>query len=348
MKWNTNLNNILSPKDIKPLFKEEDNYYTVQFWTYGLLSPLKEQIVKYGEEANYSESIDGKVYYYINGEPSQYYIFTNWDKPFLIEPEVYTSEPIKIIAEFAFNGTIEDTWNTIGENAKLGLIDNYGLGARKDATITLNNITYTISLELVAKNFDILATEDSSYNGGTNKASLTFICREVLPINEIMSSSTKPFEGNTWPTSGGYGNTELREKLNSTYYNGLQDDLKNIVKKVIKISDKGYVDNPGLRSTNELVWIPSATELSLDGVSSGELFLQDQSSTGEGYPWFSNNETRMKKDINGVAANYWTRTHRSGLQFRLIDIRPDGTIGSPGSEGLSVRNSAKVLFGICI
>lgn len=348
LKWNTNLNNILSPKDIKPLFEEKDNYYTVQFWTYGLLSPLKEQIVKYGEEANYSESIDGKVYYYINGEPSPYYIFTNWDKSFLIEPEKYTSEPIKIVAEFAFNGIIEDTWNTIGENAKLGLTDNYGLGARKDATITLNNTTYIISLELVAKNFDILATEDSSYNGGTNKASLTFICREVLPIEEIMNNSSKTFEGVNNYTAGGYGNTDLREKLNSTYYDGLQDDLKNIVKEVVKISDKGFIDNPGLRSTNELVWIPSATELSLDGVSSGELFLQDQSSTGEGYSWFSNNETRMKKDTNGTAANYWTRTHRSGLQFRFIDIRPDGTVGSSGSEGLSAARSAKVLFGICI
>ncbi len=348
LKWNTNLNNILSPKDIKPLFEEKDNYYTVQFCTYGILFPLKEQIVKYGEEANYSESIDGKVYYYINGEPSQYYIFTNWDKPFLIEPEEYISEPIKIIAEFAFNGTIGDTWNTIGENAKLGLIDNYGLGARKDATITLNNTTYTISLELVAKNFDVLSVADSSYNGGSNRAALTFICREVLPIDEKMSDSDKTFEGYTGPTAGGYGNTDLREKLNSTYYNGLQDDLKNIVKEVVKISDKGYIDNPGLRSTNELVWIPSATELSLDGVSSGELFLQDQSSTGEGYPWFSNNETRIKKDINGTAAKYWTRTHRSGLQFRLVDIRPDGSIGSAGSEGLSVRNPAKVLFGVCI
>ena len=59
-------------------------------------------------------------------------------------------------------------------------------------------------------------------------------------------------------------------------------------------------------------------------------------------------ETRIKKDINGVIANYWTRTHRSGLTYRLVDIRPDGTLGSSGSEGLSVRRSAKVLFGICI
>ena len=56
----------------------------------------------------------------------------------------------------------------------------------------------------------------------------------------------------------------------------------------------------------------------------------------------------MKKDTNGTAANYWTRTHRSGLAYRFIDIRPDGTIGSTGQEGLSVRRSAKVLFGICI
>ena len=210
------------------------------------------------------------------------------------------------------------------------------------------NTTYTISLELVAKNFDVLSVADSSYNGGSNRAALTFICREVLPIDEKMNDSDKTFEGYTGPTAGGYGNTDLRQKLNSTYYNGLQDDLKNIVKEVVKISDKGYIDNPGLRSTNELIWVPSATELSLDGVSSGELFLQDQSSTGEGYPWFSNNETRIKKDINGTAAKYWTRTHRSGLQFRLVDIRPDGSIGSAGSEGLSVRNPAKVLFGVCI
>lgn len=164
----------------------------------------------------------------------------------------------------------------------------------------MNNTPYIISLELVAKNFDILAITDSSYNGGSNKAALTFICREVLPIEETANNSDKTFEGYTGSTAGGYGSTDLREKLNSIYYNGLQDDLKNIVKEVVKISDKGYINNPGLRSTNELVWIPSATELSLDGISSGELFLQDQSSTGEGYPWFSNNETRIKKDTSGA------------------------------------------------
>lgn len=353
IKWDTNLNNILSPKDIKPLFEEKENYYTVQFWTFGyyvdgVLSPLKEQIVKYGEEVSYSESVDGKVYYYINGEISPYYVFTNWDKDFLIKPEEYTTEPIIITAQFAFNGIIKDSWTMIAENAQAGTIDSYGLGAQKDASITINGLTYTITLELVAKNFDDLATPDDSYNGGTNKAALTFVIKESLPIIEKMNIGDKTFEGETGATAGGYGNTDLRERLNSVYYNGLETDLKNVIKEVIKISDKGYVSNPGLRETNDFIWLLSATELSLDGISSNNLFLEDQSATGENYPWFSNDETRMKKNLNKENINYWTRTHRTGLIYRLINIREDGSIGPSGDVGLSVRSSANVIFGLCI
>lgn len=354
IKWNTNLNNILSPKDIKPLFEERDNYYTVQFWTYGyyvdgVISPLKEQIVKYGEEASYSEGIDGKVYYYINGEISPYYVFTNWDRNFLIEPEEYTDKPIKIMAQFAFNGTITDSWVTIGENAKNGTIDSYGLGARKDASLTLNGTTYTLTFEIVAKNFDNLANTDNSYNGGQGKAALTFICREATPVKEQFNSSPKEYEGQTGYTVGGYGNSDIREKLNSTYYNGLQADLKNIIKEVIKISDKGEIPNRGLRTTNDLVWLLSATELNLDGISLDEsLFLIDQSATGENYPWFSNNDTRMKNDINGNKARYWTRTHRKGLTYRFIDIREDGSVGPLNNTGISASTNLNIIFGFCV
>lgn len=71
--WDAPLTNISAPTDFNPLFLETDNYYTVQFWTVGKYDemgdpvPLKVQVVKYGENASYDESIDGKVYFYING-----------------------------------------------------------------------------------------------------------------------------------------------------------------------------------------------------------------------------------------------------------------------------------------
>ena len=348
IKWDISLDNIQEPKDIKPLFEERDNYYTVQFWTYGLPSPLKEQLVKYGEEASYDVNIDGPVYYYIEGVESEYYSFTDWDRSLTITPKEYTDQPIKIMAQFTFNGTITDSWETIGLNASNGNTDSYGLGARKDASLTLNGITYELTFEIVAKNFDDLATEDNSYNRNSGKAALTFVCREAIPIEEQFNSSKKEYEGEIQYAAGGYGNSDIREKLNSTYYNGLQDDLQKVIKKVIKKSDKGYNSNPGLRETDDFIWILSATELNLDGISSN-LFITGQSSLNkDNYPWFSDNNTRIKKDINENKARYWTRTHVKGYKQRFLDIKEDGSIGPLSNPGTIADSNLNIIFGFCI
>lgn len=354
-KWDKSFNKVEEPLNINPIFIETINTYTVQFWTIGYtvndeLVPLKTQTVSYGGTVSYNEDIDGKVYYYINGEISPYYSFYGWDSPLTITPTAYTEDPIIIKAQFTFTGYIEDSWEQIDANAQAGNIDAYGLGGVKISNVTIDGTTYQLEMELVEKNFDLLVTNSSSYNGGTGKACFTFLAKNIIDITkQINTSTSKEYEGYTSSTAGGYGNSDMRSWLNSTFYNGLDADFRQVIKPVYKIADKGNIPDSGLITTEEKVWLPSATELNLDNLGAyGGLFYLDQSANGENYSWFSNDDTRIKYDKDKVAREYWTRTYSIINPNRFITIKQNGSLYANNESGKTVWSYCSFVIGACV
>ena len=205
-------------------------------------------------------------------------------------------------------------------------------------------------MELVEKNFDLLVTNSSSYNGGTGKACFTFLAKNIIDITkQINTSTSKEYEGYTSSTAGGYGNSDIRSWLNSTFYNGLDADFRQVIKPVYKISDKGNIPGTGLITTEEKVWLPSTTELNLDnlGAYSG-LFYLDQSANGENYSWFSNDDTRIKYDKDKVAREYWTRTYSIINPNRFMTIKHNGSLYVNNESGKTVWNYCSFVIGACV
>lgn len=374
LRWNESLTMISMPLNISPIFQSNDNYYTVQFWSVGKYDengnsiPLKTQTVKYGDKASYDEVVDGKVYYYVNGEPSPYYEFLEWDSSLTITPQYYTADPIEIHAVFTFLGKIEDTWEQIIENAKSSTATRYGLGMVKELEMTIDGTLYTLEMELVALNFDILAQPDPNYRDGAEKATYTFLMKDLYPVKRVFNRSQKTYNGYTSYTAGGYGSSELKSWLEVTVYDLLPEVLRaeGAIKLVNKISDTGYLpnasgsgpdhENQSLRTTTEKLWIPSATELNLDkALTEMPTFLEyaGQSATGGNYPWFSTDDTRIKRNAEKVAQAYWTRSFSvfhgdSGNQYRMIDVRANGSYLQNSDRGQSVFTLDSVTFGFCI
>lgn len=372
--WSESLNNISMPMNISPIFQSIDNYYTVQFWTVGKYDdngnsiPLKTQSVKYGERASYDESVDGKVYYYVNNEPSPYYEFLEWDNSLVITPEEYTEDPIKIHAVFTFLGKIEDSWEQIIENAKSSSATRYGLGTIKELEMTINGTVYTLEMEIVAMDFDTLAQTDVSYRDGATQATYTFLMKGLYPSKQQFNFGNRTYNGYTSYTAGGYGSSNIREWLEGTVFNLLPDVLRadGALKTVVKKSDMGFLPNPenpsspdyensDLRTTEDKLWLPSATELNLDApLAELPNFTKyaGQSATGSNYPWFSTDETRIKEDTEKVAQAYWTRSfavpYMNQNQFRMLDVKDTGSYVKNSNLGQMTTSLDGVAFGFCI
>ena len=352
-EWDKDFTEIVAPVDISPVYTSTLNTYVVQFWTTGYYVngeavPLKTQIVSYGDTASYSETLDGKVYYYVGGEPSPYYTFYEWDSSLTITPEVYTEEPIVIHAVFTFSGTIEDDWATIAANAAAGNVDKYGLGGVKAVEITVNGQTYSVEMELVAKNFDKLAETSADYNSGATNASFTFITKNVMPFKRYMNATSG--------VVGGWEKMTMREWLMTDIYTGMTEDVATIIKSVEKISDYGTVasggdDTRGLNTTQDKLWIPSMTELNMDGINTttDTVYYENQSANGEGYPWFSTDETRIKRDGSKIAQQYWTRTHPRNFTYRMCTIWPNGSyFQNNETSNAMTTTQLSFIFGFCI
>lgn len=352
-EWDKDFTEIVAPVDISPVYTSTLNTYVVQFWTTGYYVngeavPLKTQIVSYGDTASYSETLDGKVYYYVGGEPSPYYTFYEWDSSLTITPEVYTEEPIVIHAVFTFSGTIEDDWATIAANAAAGNVDKYGLGGVKAVEITVNGQTYSVEMELVAKNFDKLTETSADYNSGAANASFTFITKNVMPFKRYMNATSG--------VVGGWEKMTMREWLMTDIYTGMTEDVATIIKSVEKISDYGTVasggdDTRGLNTTQDKLWIPSMTELNMDGINTttDTVYYENQSANGEGYPWFSTDETRIKRDGSKIAQQYWTRTHPRNFTYRMCTIWPNGSyFQNNETSNAMTTTQLSFIFGFCI
>ena len=203
-------------------------------------------------------------------------------------------------------------------------------------------------MELVAKNFDKLAETSADYNSGATNASFTFITKNVMPFKRYMNATSG--------VVGGWEKMTMREWLMTDIYTGMTEDVATIIKSVEKISDYGTVasggdDTRGLNTTQDKLWIPSMTELNMDGINTttDTVYYENQSANGEGYPWFSTDETRIKRDGSKIAQQYWTRTHPRNFTYRMCTIWPNGSyFQNNETSNAMTTTQLSFIFGFCI
>lgn len=192
------------------------------------------------------------------------------------------------------------TWAEIAEISEAGNAASYfALGDTK--TFTCNGKTYTA--EIVGLNLDPLS--DS-----TGKAGISCVITGYYSSTYKYHSSVV-----SWDSSN------LRTYCNGTIYNGIQDDLKAVIKQVVKYSAYKYSSV----STNDYCWVPSAKEAGGSGSYEGSAVK---------YTPFD----QTKRDIN---VNWHLRTVNSNLYHNYVDtsgnIKYETTLGAK-----------YIRFGFCI
>ena len=131
------------------------------------------------------------------------------------------------------------TWAEIKVLAKNNeFLDYYKIGATK----TFVYAGYTYTAEVVGYN---------TYNNGE----LTFITKELLPNQYAMRTSDTNY--------GGWYNSDIRSMLNTTVYNNLPTNLKNVIKPKTLMHEKGDGTYAGMyyAACTDYVWLPTKYEV---------------------------------------------------------------------------------------
>lgn len=341
-----NHNNVIASTVFSPTFTQTRNIYRVIFRSNGVA--LEEQSVPWGETAIFSGQINDIKYYEEEGVISEAYECQGWQESLTIKPENYTSDPIYINALFVFIGDLNDiSWETIVVNAASQTAERYKIGSTKDLTYTYNGESYTVTMELIALNFDLKTSGET--------ATYTFLTKDVAPYKQYAKNPIYNGPGSgVNPTEGGWEKSMLRTHCNTDILDALEETLKNGIKEVEKISDNG-VPLEGtkgvLTTTTDKIWVPSASEFNLDNQNNSN-FTPGQSSQyemvgstrmGKPYPWFSNDSSRIRR-VDGEAVKYLTRTAYTQNTFRNVSIEPSGIY----SNGCNTNEQNYFPFGFCI
>ena len=223
-----------------------------------------------------------------------------------------------------------NSWETIGLVASAGMASQYWtIGDEK--TIALNGTNYTV--QIVGIDHDNLSASDprygTEYNGGTNKAAITFALKECFATTYRMNSS----DTNT----GGWNATEMRTTtLATTFYGYLETALKNVLRTVNKLAAQSGGSSTILTSADKL-WLFS--EIEVFGSASN-------SKAGEGslYGYWSAGNSRIKYR-SGSAAWWWLRSPSSGYSTYFLSVDSNGYVSN--SIGASYAGGS-VAFGFCV
>lgn len=204
--------------------------------------------------------------------------------------------------------TLQDcSWSKIQEFIKAGtLLTHYSLGATK--TLSYGGNTYTMVLARV--------------NDGSSKAeyypnkTADFISKEVTPPVKFHNGSPWP---NTWSASN------MRTWLNSTVYDALPTELKNVIvakKKTTKNTSTGTMSD----TTTDKIWMPTVYELvgSTRVLPTGNTNIQffgDESSYNIQYTSvFNDTNARLRNKVGtSTKSKYWSM---SGYGTNSPSMRP--------------------------
>lgn len=219
--------------------------------------------------------------------------------------------PISDYPRNPYNDTITDSWTEIIAACANGTYaTKYAIGDVKTLDFGTEGVH---GMQIVAFDMDDLA-------GGTGKAHITWICKDILPTTYRINSNRS--------TSGGYGSSAIRTYLSDTILPKLPAEVQAAILEVSKV--QGTYENNAVvqngQTTTEKLWIPSQYEL--NGGSSYE-------STGARYYVVFSSGARRTKYMNGSATAWWLRSVNNGGQFRRA-----------GTEGNIQYDNADAYHGV--
>lgn len=309
------LKNVTTDRIVYIAFNRTIRSYTIRFYNGTTL--LQTLSVNYGSDAIYS----GGAFQKIGVNNPELYEFIGWDP----DPKAITGD-MDCYAQYTFLGYINDDWATIAANVENGTYSTvYSTGKLKELTLTYSDgTTETLDVEIVGFDHDDLAD-------GTGKAAISWIVKEVPTSTHSMNSSVT--------NVGGWDSSAMRSYVGNTIYNALPDEVKSMIKPVIKKTTAGGMSTDIIESVDNL-WIPSIVELNSSYASDDAAYASE----GEPYDVYTDTASLQKcKSDSAVTSNYWTRSAVTTYKYGFWCVYNTGEVSSSGAD-----SSMGVAFGFCI
>lgn len=347
--WDGDFDAITETRNYYSVYTNTTRRYNVYFYLEnGDEEPLQVvENVQYGDKATYTGSTPVKP----NVDNPDEYVFKGWlPAPDYIEGETYCYALFKFtgylfgkLSEESDYGTVDEPnweligtyWTTIGSDVaafKAGTMSQedfeakYMIGGRMIIPIELSDGTSTVAdMEIIGHSHDNLAD-------GSGKAPLTFFCIDLPEIARQMNSASV--------INNGWGSSEMHTFTNGELFESFPEELKTIIKPVIKIADGGTTKS--LVEVEDYCWLASFEEV---GFASSSSNLAGQ---GESYSsiFSTSNSSRKKYVIDSVdEGRWWLRSSNYSSNSDNMFLRVQTTGASYGDIQ---TNEFYVAFGFCI
>ncbi len=209
---------------------------------------------------------------------------------------------------------IEYTWEELSQIAK-AISNNYGTEEGKvsndtvEVNVSINGKDGTLGIgdwttvngkqvRILGFNHDVLANS-GAYTGTNTYAGISFEFTEFLTYSNMNSTNTN---------TGGWGACELRNTLNTTTYDSLEN--KEYIKEVNKQYVETYNDDTSVTTVNDKLWLLSCSEIWNNGDKVG-YFGYTVAREGEQYKYYKNIDAYYNTDGNKLADSlscWWLRS----------------------------------------
>lgn len=173
---------------------------------------------------------------------------------------------------------------------------------------------------------------------GSGKAGISIALSKGISNSAVNVTESS---GYVWRTSN------ARTLLNSgAVYNALPDELRNVLKTVVKESNNGINDN-SIYQTNDVVWLLSSTELGLDYDLEPIYVQYDQ---GTVYEYYADEDATKRKmtTSDGATMNYPTRSMMCQYSDASVSVVGYSGEGHYSSLTSAQSNCYPRMFGFCI
>ncbi len=289
-------------------------------------------------EQEYMNAIDNMVNGYLNGTGNG-----------------GTTEPTDVPIE-----NIKSDWETIEKIAQEIAKDDTITDQTEEVKVVVDGKRYTIKLGDIfeveyngeAKRVRVLGfkhddlVDQTVYGENHVKASISFEFYDCLGTHNMNGT-----DNSTATNENGWAATEMRTFLEGSNGRGKLSNnsyIKQVKKKYIKI----YNDASSVTTSNDYLWLLSASEVLKDGYNGGDTRGRAITKEGEQYLYYKNNATeayiesstsRLKYN-NGSAYYWWLRSPYFNNNVHFCNITTDGL----GNGNHYSYGTSGVAPGFCI
>ena len=333
---------VTEDKTVYAAFAAAVRYYTITYYDGDGTTVLKRDSLVYGAMPSYSPEKDG-------------YSFEGW------QPSLATvTGDADYTAQWAESLAFGDaSWTRIAEVSASGNAANvFKVGDMKDVPITYEDgTTGTITVAIAGFNHDTLP--------GGGKAGISLVCMSVpdytiqwIDGSSYNSSSYYPY---AWTGGGSYTKSSaVRTALNSTVFNMLPEELRNVIKPVLKKCDieKSTGTTPTIQEAAETLWALSLDEMGHSSTATYEAIGGTHySALGSKYDLFTSQNVLpyqtqplpiVKVEKTDTNARYWTRHVRRAGSWNIMFIDWYYAKEASASESELVTTKRHVRFGFCV